>query len=180
MRIVQAVLAEHGAMYPLLDLIESTAPAAELEALKTQANCLRATLCSHADLEEALLQPAILQHLPRPTVGPDGKVAPTDHDVIKEGLLHVLKVASAEEARQMLLDTLSKTRKHFRKEETFIFPLAERELSDHLQEELGAEWARRRGVVVGCWLARDQPDHRARKRNARRPTSTAMPLNPAA
>lgn len=147
MRIVQALLGEHGAMYPLLELIESTAPLAELEALKMQANCLQSTLCSHADLEETLLRPAILQHLPVPAADPDGKSAPSDHDIIKAGLSRVLNCAGAEEARQTLLDILAKTRKHFLKEETIIFPIADRELSRQSQEHLGAEWARRRGVA---------------------------------
>ena len=53
-----------------------------------------------------------------------------------------------EKARRLLLDTVVKTRKHFLKEETIIFPIARRELSHQRQDELGAEWARRRGVSV--------------------------------
>jgi hemerythrin-like domain-containing protein len=56
--------------------------------------------------------------------------------------------AAEDEARSLLLETIAFTRKHFRKEETVIFGIAERELSRNLQEQLGAEWATRRGVVI--------------------------------
>ena len=70
MRIIQALLGEHGAMYPLLDLIEKTSGEASLDQLKTQAGLLRSTLVSHADLEDPLLRPAILAHLPPANGGP--------------------------------------------------------------------------------------------------------------
>ena len=49
-------------MHLLLDLIERTASTADLADLKTQARFLGATLSSHADIEDALLRPAILSY----------------------------------------------------------------------------------------------------------------------
>ncbi len=148
MRIIGALLGEHGAMYPLLDLIERTAQSAGLEELKIRTSCLQSTLSSHAGLEDALLRPVIQQYLPKPAPSVDGGNARTDHEIIDAGLAEVLAAVEVEEARRLLLDTLAKTRKHFLKEETIIFGIAIRELSPDCQEKLGAEWARRRGVLA--------------------------------
>ena len=43
MRILHALLGEHGALYPLLTMIENTAGASGLEQLHAQADCLRST-----------------------------------------------------------------------------------------------------------------------------------------
>jgi hemerythrin-like domain-containing protein len=147
MKIVHALLGEHGAMYPLLAQIESTAFSADLAELKVRASCLRSTLTSHAGLEEELLRPAIQQYLPHPAPE-NGKPEPTDHEVINAGLVRVLRSIELEDARATLLNKVAKTRKHFLKEETVIFQVAERELSNQQQEQLGTEWARRRGVSL--------------------------------
>jgi hemerythrin-like domain-containing protein len=148
MTIIQVLLGEHGAMYPLLERIENTASSADLQGLKIQASLLQSTLVSHADIEDALLRPVILKYLPQPAPAADGKTAPTDHEIIVGGLAQVLAAVEAQEARRWLLDTVAKTRKHFLKEETIIFGIAGRELSHQRQDELGAEWARMRGVLV--------------------------------
>ena len=89
MRITHALLGEHGAMHPLLDVIERRASTADLAGLKTQARFLGATLSSHADIEDELLRPAILSYLPKPAPGPDGAIPPTDHQLINAGLASV-------------------------------------------------------------------------------------------
>lgn len=66
MTIIEALLGEHGAIYPLLERIEITAPSTDLSGLKIQASPLQSTLISHANLEDELLRPAILPYLPRP------------------------------------------------------------------------------------------------------------------
>jgi hemerythrin-like domain-containing protein len=148
MNIVQALLGEHGAMYPLLDLIEATASSAGIDELRMRVHCLRSILISHAELEETVLRPAIASYLPRPALAPDGSPAATDHDIIRAGLSRVLDTAGEDETRRLLLETIAFTRRHFRKEETVMFGIAERELSRDLQDQLGAEWAARRGVFV--------------------------------
>jgi len=137
-------------MYPLLDLIEKTAPAAGLPELKLRAAFLQSTLSTHAAIEDAVLRPLIQRYLPQPPPAADGEVPATDHQVIDAGLARVLAAGTVEEARGALLDTVAKTRRHFEKEETLIFGIAERELSAEVQERLGAEWAARRGVYLGA------------------------------
>jgi hypothetical protein len=147
-RITQALLGEHGAIYPLLTFIENTAPTASLEAIHTQAQLLHSTLATHAHIEDVLLRPAIEQHLLQPAPNPDGTPGPTDHQIINAGLEAVLAADTALNANRLLLETVAKTRKHFAKEETIIFGIAERELSVETQNRLGAEWAASRNVFA--------------------------------
>lgn len=149
MRITQALLGEHGAMYPLLDLIERSASTAGLAEIKAQARFLEATLISHADIEDELLRPLVLPYLPKPEPGPDGSIPPTDHQVIHAGLTSVADAADVEAARQRLKDTVAATRKHFRKEERIIFPIADSHLPAEQLRELGAQWAVLRRVSAG-------------------------------
>ena len=63
------------------------------------------------------------------------------------GLLQaVAEATDVVEARRLLQETVTDTYKHFEKEETKIFAIAEREMSEDLQFELGSQWAARRGV----------------------------------
>jgi hemerythrin-like domain-containing protein len=148
MKITQALLGEHGAMYPLLDLIERSAPSATLDAIRVQAQFLQSTLVSHAAIEDTVMRPSIERHLPKPAVNPDGSIGLTDHEVIDAGLRAVLNAIDTEAARLLLLETVAKTRKHFEKEERLIFGIAERELTEEAQERLGAEWAAWRAVFL--------------------------------
>jgi hemerythrin-like domain-containing protein len=141
MTIVHVLLGEHGAMYPLFAQIESSAHTADLAGIQQQARFLEATLVSHADLEDALLRPEIRQFLP-PAEGP------TDHELIRAALNSVAAAEDATTAQEILLATVAKTRKHFTKEETIIFPIARREISLERQQQLAEEWATRRGVAV--------------------------------
>jgi hemerythrin-like domain-containing protein len=139
MRITDALLGEHGAIYPLLDLLEKTLPDGDLAGAVTRAACLHSALITHAAIEDAVLRPAIQKFLPPPP-------SQTDHEVIEQALLRVMSATDRDEAMRLLRDALARTRKHFHKEETVIFPLAERELSADELDRLGDEWAARRRV----------------------------------
>jgi Hemerythrin HHE cation binding domain len=115
MKITQALLGEHGAIYPLLDLIERTASTAGLAEIRTQARFLRATLVSHADIEDELLRPVIFRYLPPPAPSPDGTIPPTDHQRIGQALESVSEAADPERARQELIEAVAIIRKHFEK-----------------------------------------------------------------
>jgi hypothetical protein len=141
MTIIEALLGEHGALYPLFERIEALAQYAGLAELKLYADLLESTLISHADLEDELLRPEIRRYLP-PTSGP------TDHERIRAGLERVAAAFDADEARRCLLETLARTRTHFRKEESTIFTIARHELCPDRQQELAAEWALIRGVSI--------------------------------
>ena len=142
MTIIEALLGEHAALHPLFDRIEVLAQNADLPELKIHADLLESTLISQADLEDSLLGPQIQPYLPSAT-------GPTDHDEIRAGLKRVGAAACADDARRYLFETLARTRRHFRKEESTAFVFARRKSSSALQEQLAVEWARIRGVSVG-------------------------------
>jgi hemerythrin-like domain-containing protein len=48
----------------------------------------------------------------------------------------------------MLKDVLFAAREHFMKEENVLFPMAEQMLDARAMEQMGATWAKRRGVVL--------------------------------
>ncbi|MEZ5398964.1 MAG: hypothetical protein R2729_04790 [Bryobacteraceae bacterium] len=146
MRLTDALKGEHGAMYPLLAFIRTRTDVATIEEVRVLAGCLESVLISHADIEDAILRPPIEEHLPAPPPTPDGTPGPTDHQVIRRLLTEALTATSVEDARRFLGQTVTDTYKHFEKEETKIFAIAEREIPEPAHTELGLEWASRRGV----------------------------------
>jgi hypothetical protein len=141
MMIIDAPLGEHGALYPLFDSIEALAQNAQLPELKLHANLLESALISHADLEDALLRPEIRQYVPLTS-------GLTDHEQIRAGLERVAAAVDEGDARRCFFETLAKTRRHFKKEESIIFAIARRELRRERQQELAGEWAQLRGVSI--------------------------------
>ncbi|MBS1854223.1 MAG: hemerythrin domain-containing protein [Acidobacteria bacterium] len=141
MKITHALRGEHGAIYPLLDIIQESAPVVGIESIRTQARILRATLMSHADIEDAVLRPAIERYLPEPAPEPDGSRPPSDHQRIRAGLEHAMDAGLVEEARRLLIQTVEAISRHFAKEEGVIFAIAECELPEEVQHDLGARWS---------------------------------------
>jgi len=126
----------------MLDRIEAGLNSGSIEELKLDVRMLQSTLVSHAELEETVLRPAIVPFLPPSAAGP------TDHDIIREGLDRVVTGCDDREVRKILAETLAFTRKHLRKEETQLFRIATRELSEETRKTLGRVWATRRGVTL--------------------------------
>lgn len=149
MKITHALLGEHGALYPLLDAARAAAnePQSTPERMLAQTALLRRAIMTHAALEDDVLRPAIQRFLPAPPTT-DGIPALSDHENIGRALELVLSNCDVAGARAALLEALSLTEAHFRKEESIIFPLTERSLSEYEQERLGAEWAARRRIRV--------------------------------
>jgi hypothetical protein len=139
-------------MYPLLAHIQERTPEASLREIRTLAACLESVLISHANIEDQLLRPRIEPHLPPPAQNPDGSPGPTDHQVIREWLTRAATATEITTARAYLLRTIQDTLKHFEKEETRIFEIAEKRLTPRTQQQLGTEWAQRRGVRLEVTL----------------------------
>lgn len=146
MKLTDALKGEHGAMYPLLAFIREQVQRSTIEEIRAMAGCLESVLISHADIEDAILRPPIEEHLPVPPSNPDGTPGLTDHQVIRGLLTGVMAATEVDEARRLLQETIADTYKHFEKEETKIFAIAEREIPLEVQVELGVGWAARRGV----------------------------------
>ncbi|MCB1021558.1 MAG: hemerythrin domain-containing protein [Bryobacterales bacterium] len=143
MTITQALRGEHGAINPLLDLIESEEASASLETLQAFTRMLTATLLTHAGIEDDVLRPSIIDYLPTP---PGGPTALSDHERIARLVGRAKAASTASEAGDALRAAIAETRLHFKKEEAKIFPIAERQLSESTQRRLAEQWAQIRGV----------------------------------
>ena len=109
MRIIRALLAEHAAMHPVLNMIKGSAPSATLPELETQATCLQAVLISHADIEEALLGRCSFPIFPRRKYSTEESLPATmkSFDMVCHASL---TLAMRAKARLCLLEIFAKTR----------------------------------------------------------------------
>ncbi|MBI4674274.1 MAG: hemerythrin domain-containing protein [Chloroflexi bacterium] len=173
MKITDALRGEHGVFYAQFTLMQNTVDAATLNTIQTQGAMLAVALGSHAQIEDEILFPALeaeigehgptrvmreehvhieellmqlqLRQLPQLQTVRELTQA---HDDIEGKLAQLPDVTSVDDARTMVYDLLYAAREHFAKEENVLFPLAEQLLSARALEELGAQWAERRGVVL--------------------------------
>jgi len=141
MKITDAFLGEHGAIYPLLDRLEEAGSAAA-EDTRIRARLLDATIVSHAHLEDETLFAALEAHLGS-ELGPVA-IMRQEHEEIEATLARLTEVVSDGEAAQLAAHLVRTAREHFAKEEQVLFPMAEQILGADGLERLGEEWARRR------------------------------------
>lgn len=147
MKITDALLGEHGAIYALLGHAARRLEDLErLEEVQGLAGLVEDVLVSHARLEDELLFPELEQH-----VGPVGPLAVMryEHTAIEDGLAAVAATSERAEAVDRLRETLQLTHAHFAKEEHVLFPLAQRALGEDRLAELGTRWALARRVEIG-------------------------------
>lgn len=144
MKITDAFLGEHGALYAWFDVVTATLVAGPGEAtVASTADRMAEVLGSHARLEnELLLDPAAAAG------GEEGPLAVMrrEHDEIEELLEEARTRDDPARAADLLREAVAVAREHFEKEERAAFPMAERVLGADELEALGARWAERRGV----------------------------------
>ena len=144
MKITDAFLGEHGALYAWFDVVTetlATGPGAGVVA--STAERMAEVLGSHARLEnELLLDPVAAEG------GEEGPLAVMrrEHDEIEELLEEARDPDDPVRAADLLREAVAVAREHFEKEERAAFPMAERVLDAGELEALGARWAERRGV----------------------------------
>ena len=149
-RITDALLGEHGALYAWLDAVEAIlaedpSPARIRDLTRTMA----AVLGSHARVENELL----LDEAARRGVeeGPLS-VMRREHDDIESLIDEARSEVEAglpERGADLLGEAIAVAREHFEKEELAAFPAAERALEEETLHHLGRRWAERRGVRLG-------------------------------
>lgn len=147
MKLIDALLGEHGAFNALFNTIENLAESGgELAQIESATATLAAELDSHAALEEKLLFPALEPHL-----ADDELIAEmhAGHEEIQAGLERIENARDIREAVDAVHRTLALARDHFRKEEEVLYPLANRVLDDEAQSRLGEAWAAARKVKTG-------------------------------
>lgn len=145
MRITDALLGEHAVFYAQFAHLESEAEGNTLASLKEKVALLTAALASHAGLEDELLFDSLDDADAETGVF---AVMREQHRAIETGLLEIQRMTDPARARTLLDDVLQLTRDHFASEEQVAFPLAEASLGEAGLERAGAEWARRRGVLL--------------------------------
>ncbi|MBM3270894.1 MAG: hemerythrin domain-containing protein [Candidatus Sericytochromatia bacterium] len=146
MRIIEALIGEHGALGAMLDHLEQAVPLVGGHwELRAQIGVLRSVMGSQMTIEEEMLFSA-LEH----AIGRDGPLAALrmEHDKIEGALSWVPQIENLDEAKQLLVETVRLARQNFQNEEHVLFRLAEEHLHPDLLEELGRQWAERRGVAV--------------------------------
>ena len=144
MKLIDALLGEHGAFNALFNTIEELAEAGgELAQIESATAALATVLDTHATLEEELLFPALKPHL-----ADDELIAEmhAEHKEIRAGLERIEDARDIREAVDAVHQTLAVARRHFRKEEEVLYPLANRILDDEAQSRLGEVWATSRKV----------------------------------
>ncbi len=144
MRIIEALIGEHGALGAMLDHLEQSVPiVGGFWELRAQISLLRSVLGSQMTIEEELLFSS-LEH----AIGRDGPLAALrmEHDKIEDGLAWAPQVENLDEAKHLVLETVRLARQNFQNEEQALFRLAEEHLHPDLLLQLGREWAERRQV----------------------------------
>lgn len=146
MNVIDALLGEHAIFYALFDEVESrlleVRSATEVTALGAP---LARALISHARLEDELLFPMLAA---RDGGGGPLEVMQADHGEIHETLEAALRETDIGAAAGTLQHAIDLARDHFAKEEGVLFPHARELIDSALLEELGAQWARLRGISM--------------------------------
>lgn len=145
MRLTQTLYGEHGAIYAMMDALESLGEKADLTTLLAAARLFERALLDHAAMEDEMLFARLEPMMPG---GGPLRVMRFEHEEIERGLAEVGRSTDVDEANARLGATFGTIRDHFRKEEMVLFPMAEQLLSSESLEALGADWAERRGVSL--------------------------------
>jgi hemerythrin-like domain-containing protein len=144
MKLIDALLGEHGAFYALFDSIEQMASTSgDIAQIDTAMAVLATELNAHAAFEEKLLFPALERH-----TGTKKLLAEmvAEHQDIRHGLERIENARDINEAAEAVQQTMAAARRHFRKEETVLYPLAKKVLDDETLTQLGEAWAAARAV----------------------------------
>ena len=146
MKLIDALLGEHGAFYALFDSIEQMASTSgDIAQIDTAMAVLATELNAHAAFEEKLLFPALERH-----TGTKKLLAEmvAEHQDIRHGLERIENARDINEAAEAVQQTMAAARRHFRKEETVLYPLAKKVLDDETLAQLGEAWAAARSVII--------------------------------
>lgn len=144
MRIIEALIGEHGALGAMLDHLEQNVPiVGGMWELRAQVSLLRSVLVSQMTIEEELLFSSLEY-----AIGRDGPLAALrmEHDKIEDALSWAPQIENLDEAKRLVLETVALARQNFAKEEALLFQLAADKLHPDLLLQLGQEWAERRGM----------------------------------
>lgn len=146
MKITEALLAEHVVFHNIFDYLERAIPNLKsLGEIRTLSSFLESMLEVHALMEdELLIEPLeaclcqLAQH----------ENFHEEHEAIDKSLEAIQTTRSMAEAKRLLLNAVTSSRRHFDKEERIIFPLAEKLLSSNTLLLLGKRWEEESQLLV--------------------------------
>ena len=140
MKITDALLAEHTVFHSLFEVVEKQLDqTTSIERIHLLADILLHLLEKHGQAEHDLLVPPIEPFLHE--IGHLENFHKED-DIIIETLQKISECEDAGLARQIMSKPLRLANDHFDKEERFVFPLAEKHMSEKSLNELGDAWAK--------------------------------------
>ncbi len=145
MRITDALYGEHGALYLLMTAVEGAATDSDLAFLQSSARLFESAILAHAHLEDDGLFAALEKKMPG---GGPVTAMRAEHEEIEGELARVASTRQAPEARAHLEAAIAAARSHFQKEEVVLFPMAEQLLAADELDQMGAAWAKSRGVAI--------------------------------
>lgn len=140
--ITQALRAEHVVYHYLFDHLERAIPQTKsLAEVRALSGVLQSMLHAHSLVEDDLLMEPLA-----PTLSQMGQQENfhQEHDDIDRDVAAVAKARTLAQAKWLLQKVVVQSRRHFYKEETIIFPLAEKVLSAKSLTSLGRRWAEQR------------------------------------
>lgn len=136
--LTQIMVVEHRVFSTVFDQIEQRLPALQtLDEVRSLADLIESRLKRHGELEENLSYTA-LDHM----LAERGQLQYLyqDHKEIDGRLAKIKTAQGLDQARRLLAATMIAARKHFRREEEFVFPLLEKVLQRNTLRELADAW----------------------------------------
>jgi hemerythrin-like domain-containing protein len=146
MKITDVLRAEHAVFHNLFDHIESVLPRTRtLPEVKSLATIVEKLTAPHSRTEDELfIDP--LEHC-FDQIG-QKETFHHEHQMIEAMLAQVHQARDLKSAKNLLVNAVTASRKHFDKEERIVFPLAENILKPKTLSELGEVWLKRRAIAV--------------------------------
>lgn len=142
--LIGLLLGEHAAILALFRSLEQRLPDMGLQEMQGAGYTIEALLMAHAIEEDALLFHALPEK--RDSVKRTLDAMFGEHNEQRR-LMEELRTARTTQAvRKLLGQVIDLTREHFAVEERVLFDLARKVVGKRRLEELGAEFARRRGL----------------------------------
>ncbi|MCW5893264.1 MAG: hemerythrin domain-containing protein [bacterium] len=147
MRVVDVLTGEHGVFHFLVEqLDDAVGHCTTLVELRAAAAPMAIALLGHARIEEATLFAPLERELGLGTTGPLHCLR-EEHQEMDRVVKAMFAQRELPALRAGVRELVELTRKHLGREETVLFAAANEALAVGRSEQLGAEWARARGIT---------------------------------
>lgn len=142
--LIELLLGEHAAILALFRNLEQRLPEMGLGEMRGAGYTVEALLMAHAIEEDALLFHALPEK--RESVKRTLDAMFGEHNEQRRLMEELRSAQTTQAVRKLLSQVIELTREHFAVEERVLFDLARKLLGKRRLGELGAEFARRRGL----------------------------------